>query len=83
MQGLVGGSHLRLWTCYPGTKSRKLHHPGDYGHVSPGTGSGRMHMIETGYVTPNTVPERGHPGLKTCDLRYRIWEGVILETVDM
>ena len=42
-----------------------------------------MHMVETGYVTPNTVPERGHPGLKTCDLRYRIWEGVILETVDM
>ena len=52
--------------------------------MSPGTGSGRMHMVETGYVTPKySAWERSPLGLKTCDLRYRFGEGVTLETVDM
>ena len=59
-------------------------HPGRHGCVSPGTGSGRMHTVETGYVTPKySAWERSPLGLKTCDLRYRFGEGVTLETVDM
>ena len=42
-----------------------------------------MHTVETGYVTPKySAWERSPLGLKTCDLRYRFWEGVTLKIVD-
>ena len=41
------------------------------------------HSRDCGHVIPNTVSGRGHPGNQRCDLMYRVWEVVILETVDV
>ena len=61
--------HLGDWTCDPRYMVWEGNHTGECGHVTSGTGSGR----------------RGHPkgSEPMCVPRYRVKEGVSLETADI
>lgn len=68
VQGWEMGLHPGTWTNDPKAMAWDVGHPGDFGHVTPGTGSGR---------------EESPWGLWTCDPKYSVWERLTLETVDV